>query len=233
VNKSIFEECKEYTFEKTYIELLDAMARGNFPQGVVWYEKEKRLSNERENKHITLDGDVFDTLGKLVDFFREDHDQGGCDDDNIQGGCDDDNASISSRRDSIDTFTTTTVDDIGWKKLKRETKEKILFEYVSTLQTRYNISFEKISHFEIKLNLALQLHTIDADDIVIEGGKIKTITSVRFDENTREFIFPLTSRVNEKETAQHPQSRLTYYIKKFLHVHGTKVGKSGALSRAA
>jgi hypothetical protein len=116
------------------------------------------------------------------------------------------------------------LDDVEWKKLKRETKERLMADYVSTIKKRYDLTREQQLQFEMKLNISFQLHLIDSDEIILEKGKIVDIVSVVYDDRSREFIFPKTSFVDEKDvSADRTASKLMQSVKKFIQHHSSRV----------
>jgi hypothetical protein len=212
---NIFDECKSYTFDNLYINLFGQMSRGQFPENIQWNNTTCELKNTEMNTSIVLSKEPTDAIQQLIEFFAP----------YCQTMA---YTSISNvHRDSEDTGSV--MEDVEWKKVKKENRERMISEYTQFIKNKYNLSSENHILFESRLNVALHFHMIDSYDIVIQNNKIVHIENIEFNEETKTFTFPKITFVDEKDgVATQQTSKLQSSIKKFLQYHSSRtITKNG------
>lgn len=77
------------------------------------------------------------------------------------------------------------IENIEWKKQKKENKEKLINFYILKCKNIYNLSFAEQTKLENFLNINIKLNYITSNDIIIKNDEIESITNILFDEKKR------------------------------------------------
>lgn len=230
--QNIFEDCKRYTFNIDVIDVLNKLSLGIFPPGVVYSPTKYTLTCEQKNITTALTpNNPAESMIAILNFLKE------IDYDRLQGlECNIPEkkyvhvAKIKKRAMAITTSNENNTDDtlmtmssqqqqLVWSDLKKESKEKMFYDYIFYFKNLFHLTTEQTRYFESRLGLCLQLHAIADDDIVLNDRQILDVKCVKYISETKSFVFPPITGTVEKENGNvaSSTSRLSYHVKKFIN----------------
>ena len=186
---SIFKILKNYTFDEKVLTLLSNFDKGQF--GEFTFEKcvlscgnkSVNLTGVSSNKTLEENAEIFILFYEFIKIFL--------------------------KKD----FVEKKVENVEWKKQKKENKEKLIHTYVLHLKEKYNLSHSEQTKTENFININLKLNYITSNDITIINDEIVEIKNISFDTSKRAWNCAYQFHDNFDIPAQEPDETSRIYGK--------------------
>lgn len=173
---SVFEILKKYTYDEELITLLANFEKNNFEE----FTYDRCVLSLKDNKvnlggvlpsnSVKENGEIFKKFQAFIKLCR-------------------------SRERSVSLVSEDLESD--WKKIKKDTKDKLLHHFIMKAKNKYRLSFSEQSKLEHLLSVNIKLNYIPSSSFIIQGNEIVEIKNLVFDEEKREWEV-LTNRTNFK-----------------------------------
>lgn len=195
----IFTECQEYTLDPYWRDIFSRCACNRFPRGV-------RYDGKKNTIYLKLPGGIggkkeFFVLPReptrvfeiMMEIFRSI---------GLRSQKD-----LQLQKDEMEKIRKARCIDLDchWKDLKpRYLKERMILNYVLTIQREFNLSQKEAKRLLNTIHLGFQLKQLTSDDVKYEKGRILDINSLEIDGEKRAFtiVKPIkTSHKNDKPSS--------------------------------
>lgn len=214
----LFEECKNYTLDKCWMEWFSNFACNKFPSGVKYDPKNRNLILKIENKPMEIVGlpedppQLFNTLMFIMKQklgMRSTRD-------------------LKIQKEQIDhVIKQRNIDlECDFKKIKpAHLKKQLIMNYIISLKQKYGLSSSEYNMAVSTVQLGFQFKAIKVDDVIYEEGEIKDIKGLVFDSKKRKFNLPSYAKIPTKVEKPPPVDKFACGVQKFIKENNARVQK--------
>jgi hypothetical protein len=203
----LFQKCKEYSLDPFWKDIFDGCANNRFPKGLK-YDADKN-SIIYKSKYIPLPVD--DAVGSfkiMIDLFI-----------NKLG-------LVSSRNLIFSNSEENHLDADSWKKIKpKAIKDQLILNYISDLRAKYSLSDIEVKKLFAQIQLGIQFHSIQNDDIIYDEKTIKHIKNLTFSEKRRVFTLKTNGEFKSSEKQPNVTSKFYQIFDKYMRDNRTRNDK--------
>lgn len=205
----IFEECKKYTLDPFWKEVLSSCSKNKFPKGIrynpttnVIYVKDK----SGKNKTFQLENEARSIFTTLIQIFKEEY--------SMFSPMD-----IVKKREEIGILRDE--DDVSreWKNLKPKIlKDFYILDYVLELSNKHNLSNDERKKLYDTIQSSINFNKITAlhIDYNVEERRIINISGLSYDKKRRIFKVTNESVIPHKSEKNSTDKRIYQAIDKFI-----------------
>lgn len=187
----IFEECKNYTLDRCWMDWFSNFACNRFPAGVKYDSKHKNLIIKIDNKPIeviALPEDPPRLFTTLMTVMKQKLGMRSTRDLKIQK----EEIEHAIKQRSIDL-------ECDFKKIKpKHLKDQLIMNYIISLKEKYGLSVSEYNVAVSIVQLGFQFKSITPDNVLYENGEIQDIDGLTFDKKTRKFSLPSYAKIPTK-----------------------------------
>lgn len=188
----IFQECKKYTLDPYYQDLLIHCSQGRFPKGIRMIGTDNLLLNaggEKKLYNLPLD-DVKQSWIIILGIFRE----------KLHLHSDEEFILDPEKINESKKRNLSMIRASEWKDLKgKKIKDQLLLDYVKSLKSELNLPISDARRLDKLVNLHFNiLRDITGDDIVFKHGKIIDIIPLEIVKEDDRIIFNFNCKNAQK-----------------------------------
>jgi|LakMenEpi03Aug12_release.lakeMendotaPanAssembly.Ray.scaffolds.fasta_scaffold70665_2 hypothetical protein len=207
-----FEECQDFTLDQYWKDIFFSCACGTFPKGCRFdpnthtlYTRVQVTNTKTKGEAIYLPQKSEEIYLILLDVFKNKFGMFSSKDLQIKK----DELEEIQEQQRINM-------DCEWKKLKpRAIKDFLISNYVSDLQTKYNLTSKEARLLFTNIGVWMQLKKITSDDIDYQNHSILNIRGIEFDEQTRVWSNTNTAKFNGKSDKINKPQKFDQALDKF------------------
>jgi hypothetical protein len=205
----IFEECKKYTLDPFWKDILTSCSKNKFPKGMKYNPIDNILYVKDKNNKSTsfqLSSDVKSIFRTVIDIFKKEF--------GIYSPLD-----IQQKRKEIGDLQEENDASQEWKTLKpRILKDFFILEFVKKLSKQHNLSGEEKKKLYDEIQFSIHFNKITAAHINFNVGTqmIESIEGLVFDKKTRQFNVTNESNIPHKSEKNTVDKRVYQAIDKFI-----------------
>ena len=170
----IFEQCSQLTSDLFWAAIFMDCARGKFPRGYTF--KNNLLTHKKGNKISTLElnNSPTDVFIMVMKFFNT---SGIMSETDRKRKQDEEDIKLAEQMEGYE--------DMTWKDVRTEKlREVMIGEFINSLSTRMKFNEEEKRELITTVKKGLMLKYFNADNIVMEGGRIIEIDGLIFNRHT-------------------------------------------------
>lgn len=214
----LFEECKNYTLDRCWMDWFANFACNKFPSGVKYDPKHHNLIlkiGTKTTEVIALPEDPPQLFTVLMTILKQKLGMRSSRDLKIQK--EEMEAAIKHRSADL---------DCDFKRIKpKHLKDQLIMNYIASLKEKYNLTRSEYNDTVSTIQLGFQFKSIVPDDVVYENGTILDIKGVHFDEQTRRFSTPAYAKLPSKPEKQSSADKFLASLHKFIKDNNLRAQK--------
>lgn len=214
----IFDECKNYTLDKCWMEWFTNFACNKFPPGVKYDPKSRSMILKIDNKPaeiIALPEDPPQLFNTLMAIMKQKLGMRSTRD-------------LKNQKEQIEHAIKQRSMELecNFKKIKpKHLKEQLIMNYIISLKEKYGLTPSEYNIAVSTVHLGFQFKAITADAVVYEDGEIKKIEGLEFDAKKRRFSLPAYAKIPSKVDKPLSSSKFTCGVQKFIKENNLRVQK--------
>lgn len=213
----IFEECKNYTLDRCWMDWFSNFACNRFPPGVKYDPKHKNLIIKIGNKTdvIALPDDPPQLFVTLMAVMKQKLGMRSTRDLKIQ-------------KEEIENMMKqrSTELECDFKKIKpKHLKDQLIMNYIISLKEKYGLTSSEYSTVISLVHLGFQFKSITPDDVVYENGVIQHINGLQYNAKKRKFTLPAYAKIPAKVEKISTADKFVAGIHKFIKDNNQRAQK--------
>lgn len=206
----IFDECKNYTLDKYWIDCFSNFASNKFPPGMKYDSANKNIiitHKDGDEEVIAVPDDPPEAFTLLIKIMKQKLGMRSTRDIKIKQDV--------KKPDSKCEFKTIRL---------KHVRDQLIMDYIGSLREKYNLTTSEYNIAVSSINLGFQFKSITPDNVVYEDGQITHIKGLTFDTSKRRFILPSYAKVQKSEK---PASIDTFVtgMKKYIRENNIRAQK--------
>ena len=214
----IFEECKKYTLDSYWKDILSDCSINRFPMGARYDPKRNTLTIKTKSHSSVhaLPTEPVELYTVLVKIFRE------------ELGLKSDRE-VALQRDKLERIieARNNAKEGEWKKIKTKLiRDEILMEFTEKLCKEYKLSGTETRKLHSLISLGFQFKSLISDDVVYEDGQITEIRGLEFDEKKKKFFLSSPPIIPNKSDRSTNKDKMYSFLDKFIRSYNTKRTKT-------
>jgi hypothetical protein len=214
----IFEECKNFTLDRFWIDCFSNFACNRFPQGVKYDPKHKNLILKIGNKAaevIALPDDPPELFTTLMMVMKQKLGMRSTRDLKIQK----EEIEHALKQRDIDL-------EGGFKKIKpKHLKDQLIMNYIMSLKEKYGLNASEYNTVVSMVLLGFQFKSITPDSVRYENGVIQHIDGLKFDAKKRKFTLPSYAKIPTKVEKVSTSDKFITGMHKFIKDNNLRIQK--------
>lgn len=202
-----FLECKNYTLDPYYVDILESCAKAKFPKGFKLTNDRTAIVNGQNGRQvydlpIHHPTELWCSLRKI---FREE----------LQLRSSSEFILTKSDVKRSRSLTLEKLEGNSWKELKsKKIKDQVILDFVVGKQKEYNLETESAKDLIARLNLHLNvLRNISPEDIEYENGNIVNVKGLSFNKGRFQLSCDSPPRPERLNNPSRTQTAVEKYIK--------------------
>lgn len=209
---SVFTECKKYTLDPYYHDLLTQCSQNRFPKGIRMVDSNSLLltvGSERKLYNLPTDN-IRQTWLIILSIFRE----------KLQLHSEEEFVLEPKEINKSRKRNLSMIKNSEWKDLKgKKIKDQLLLEYVKFLKTHFSLSIEDARKLKKQINLHFNiLRDVTGNDIIFQRGQIKDIVPLEIVRKNNKIFFNFNCRGLPKieRISSVSNKSFSVYVEKYL-----------------